>query len=314
MIDVIIPAYDAHDTICETLSSIAMQSIKDKIKIYIVNDCSKKDYSKEVAMFSLALDIREIKTEKNSGPGCARQLGIDSSDSDYIVFIDSDDVFYNYTSIETLYNEITRYNTNVVSGCFIEETCDDNTFFHENNDIWMHGKIYKRKFLIDNNIRFNDTYSNEDTGFNNLIFLCTRIHKIDDVVYVWRNNPKSITRASDYNFWGMEGFAYNICWAVVEAEKRNCHDNDIAKLLYETMLEMYYRYIYYKKYRSDADDVLIWCSDLKKYYLKYEKKLYSYVRESSLLFVFTKLYNVLGCSDVVLENNLSFYEFLHMIN
>ena len=312
MIDVIIPAYNAHDTICETLSSIAMQSIKDKLKVYIINDCSDKDYADEVKMFSSMLDIKEIKTKKNSGPGYARQLGIDSSDSEYIVFIDSDDVFYNYVSIETLYNKITNSSIDVVSSRFVEEVnCD--IFPHNNDEIWMHGKIYKRSFLDKNNIRFNDTYSNEDTGFNNLIILCTNMYLINDITYIWRCNPNSITRASEYNFWGMEGFAYNICWAIKEAEKRNCLESAMAKLLFETMIEIYYRYVFYRRFRTDADDVLKWCSELKEYYLKYDKYLYEIVKEESVLSVFSNLYRALGCSDAVLGNSLSFYNFLDLI-
>ena len=312
MIDVIIPAYNAHDTICETLSSLVMQSIKDKLNVYIVNDCSSKNYSKIVKKFSSMLNIKEIKTPKNSGPGFSRQLGIDSSNSEYLVFIDSDDVFYDYLSIEKLYNTIVKSNSNVVSGKFIEEV-NGGVIIHENDDIWMHAKIFRRSFLDDTNIRFNDTYSNEDTGFNNLIKLCTTLHLIDDIIYVWRCNPKSITRASEYNFWGMEGFAYNICWAIRQAEEKKCNKSKMAKLLYETMLEMYYRYVFYKVIRPDADDVLKWCVDLKKLYLKYENDLSYLTKEKSVYTIFSKMYSILGCSTVVLNNDLSFYKFLDMI-
>ena len=36
MIDVIIPAYNAHKTIEQTLTSIAFQSIVDKLNVYII--------------------------------------------------------------------------------------------------------------------------------------------------------------------------------------------------------------------------------------------------------------------------------------
>ena len=39
-IDIIIPAYNAHNTIDKALASIACQNISDKIKVTIVNDCS----------------------------------------------------------------------------------------------------------------------------------------------------------------------------------------------------------------------------------------------------------------------------------
>jgi len=312
MIDVIIPAYNAHETICETLFSIVMQSMRDKLNVYIVNDCSKKDYSKEIKKFSKLLNIKEIKTDKNSGPGVARQLGIDSSNSDYIVFIDADDVFYNYKSIETLYNYITTYNCNIVAGKFIEEV-GDVIYTHSNDEIWMHGKIYRRKFLDDFNIRFNNTYSNEDAGFNNLAFFCTDVCILEDITYVWRCNQKSITRSSEYNFWGIEGFTYNICWAVKCGEERKASPNKMAVLLYETMLEVYYRYVFYRKVEKDVDDILKWCVDLKKYYLKYISNLSPYKKEQSLVSVFSNLFNTLGNSDVVLDNDLSFNQFVEMI-
>jgi len=313
MIDVIIPAYNAHKTICETLFSIVMQSVRDKLNVYIVNDCSDTDYKKEVKKFSKVLNIKEVKTKKNSGPGVARQLGIDSSYSPYIVFIDADDVFYNYMSIETLYNSITSRDCDIVSGTFIEEV-DDIVYAHSNDEIWMHGKIYRRKFLEDNNIRFNDTYANEDAGFNNLAFFCTKLNTIDDVIYVWRCNKNSMTRSSEYNFWGIEGYTYNICWAIKCGEERNANVYKMAKLLYETMLEVYYRYVFFRKKESTVDDILKWSVDLKKYYLKYADKLSPAVKEQCPLLIFENLYKTIGSSEVVLDNDLSFNKFLDMID
>ena len=44
MIDVIIPAYNAHKTICNTLFSICMQKCVKDINVTIVDDCSLKKY------------------------------------------------------------------------------------------------------------------------------------------------------------------------------------------------------------------------------------------------------------------------------
>ena len=48
MIDVIIPAYNAHKTIERTLYSIAYQRNSEDFSVYIINDNSAKDYSKEI--------------------------------------------------------------------------------------------------------------------------------------------------------------------------------------------------------------------------------------------------------------------------
>ena len=216
MIDVIIPTYNAHETIDKTLMSIAMQDYADKLKVYIVNDASKEDYQSQVECFSKFLNIQELKIEKNQGPGYARQYGIDHSYSDYIIFIDSDDVLLNFQAVTQLYKQITSGDYDVVSGVFFEEL-DENFHKHCNDTIFMHGKIYKRKFLLDNKIHFNNTYSNEDNGFNSLIILHEgKIKFIDDEIYVWRNNKNSITRRNnhEYSFMGIEGYIYNIKWAV----------------------------------------------------------------------------------------------------
>ena len=110
MIDIIIPAFNAHETIERTLFSIAYQKQISLANVYIVNDGSDEDYSKEIKFFSKFLKIKELKMKKNSGPGCARQYGIDHSESEYIIFIDSDDVFYDPYVVSNLYNTIISEN------------------------------------------------------------------------------------------------------------------------------------------------------------------------------------------------------------
>ena len=59
-IDIIIPAYNAHNTIEQTLRSIASQTISNLCRVTIVNDCSNENYSEIINKFIKLLDIREI--------------------------------------------------------------------------------------------------------------------------------------------------------------------------------------------------------------------------------------------------------------
>lgn len=79
MVDIIIPAYNAHKTISKALLSICMQTIKDKINVYIIDDCSDHDYKKIINKFKDRINITQYKLDKNSGPGVARQYGLDHS-------------------------------------------------------------------------------------------------------------------------------------------------------------------------------------------------------------------------------------------
>ena len=101
MIDVIIPAYNAHKTIGRTLTSIAMQINRPLLKVYVVNDGSKEDYKDIINNYKDVINITEIRI-KNSGPGAARQVGLEASNSEYVVFIDSDDTLYNEFVCESI--------------------------------------------------------------------------------------------------------------------------------------------------------------------------------------------------------------------
>ena len=243
MIDVIIPAYNSHSTIDRTLYSIAYQDIVDRLNVYIINDCSNEDYSKQIDFFKNFMKIKELKLDKNSGPGVARKYGINNSSSEYIVFIDSDDAFYDCFSISRLYNKISANRLDVVIGNFVEEI--DNSFYnHEKDTIWLHGKIYRRSFLVDNDINFNDSRLNEDNGFNQLVFLSnSKVDFLNNNVYIWSNNKNSITRKDDNLFELLLGYIYNITWALDLAIERKYDMAKISELSFSALVAIYCHYL-----------------------------------------------------------------------
>ena len=83
MIDIIIPAYNAHATLGRALCSIANQTNRESIVVYIVDDGSECGYDELVNSYSHLLNIKLIRIE-NSGPGNARQVGLDASSNEYI--------------------------------------------------------------------------------------------------------------------------------------------------------------------------------------------------------------------------------------
>ena len=267
-VDIIIPAYNAHKTIDRTLLSIAMQDNINDIFVYIINDGSNKDYSEQISKFSRFMNIRELELKKNSGPGYARGYGIDHSNNDYIVFIDSDDILFNSNSIINLLNTINNDNSDIVISNFREEV-NNGYIIHENDTIFMHGKMYKRKFLNDNDIRFNNSYANEDNGFNNLLLLHNPIISyLNEETYIWKNNSQSITRKNnhEYNIKGLNGYIYNIEWALNIAIEHNCDNYKIAELAYCCFIAVY---LYYLQYQEEC-------------LIKNVKKIYDITKKYSL--------------------------------
>lgn len=87
--DVIIPAWNAQNTILETLQSIAAQTVKPH-KIIVVDDGSTDDTRAVVLASNLASVVISIA---NQGPGAATTRGFSEIESDYVAFCDADDIW-----------------------------------------------------------------------------------------------------------------------------------------------------------------------------------------------------------------------------
>lgn len=239
MIDIIIPAYNAHDTISKTLISICMQSIVDKVNVYIVNDCSLLDYSSEIALFS-CLNIHELKLDVNSGPGVARQYGINESSGEFILFLDSDDLLYNKFSLERLYNGIMGYDMAV--GSIIDER-EQGYYVIDNHTGCLHGKLYRRKFINKYNLGFNDTRSSEDNSFNNLCLLADpRINYVKDVVYLYKYNVNSLSNTS-VKLNDIKMYIYNVKWVIDEAFSKGFGKYKISRYYFSSVVYLYFVYV-----------------------------------------------------------------------
>lgn len=308
MLDIIIPVYKAKETIKRLLYSIAIQKDINKFNVYLCVDNPLEDYQVEVDFFSKYYNIKQLKLDKNSGPGLARQYGINNSNGKYIVFMDADDYLYSPLSLYYLYNEIDSKNLDFVIGNFIYER-DNEIKIMKKNNVWLHGKIYRRSFLKDNDIHFNDTRANEDNGFNRLlIFHEPKIGYLDKIIYIYSENSDSITRKNNrlYKFTGLEWFTYNIKWAIDIALEKKLNLESICLCSLGVLSSMYYYYLdLYNDY--DVSKLLLWSKGIKEVYDKYKD---NYVTE--------EIYNFIMKSNKDNYNNIiefiTFDEFLNRID
>ena len=199
---VIIPCYNARETIRATLHSIAMQSIANEIEVIVANDADGLRYSDIICDFP-ELDIRIVHNEVNKGCAGARNLGIRAAMADYITFIDADDCFTNCLALEVMYNRIVAEQADVLVSVFESEgRFDDGIVIKsmKNAITWCHGKVYRRQYLLDNNIFFDERLRlNEDCLFHQILFDGgAKVVEIPMVTLMWRDNPKSVTHESAY--------------------------------------------------------------------------------------------------------------------
>ncbi len=305
-IEIIIPSYNAHKTIKTTLDSILKQNTIFEYHVTIVND-DGKNYNDIVNNYQ-DINISEIKTPTNVGPGSSRQYGIDNTKSKYIVFIDSDDYFYDEYSLENLITEIEKSNADIVISNFIYER-DNKHIIKKHNQVWLHGKIYRRSYLEKHNIKFNNTRANEDNGFNSLCFLLNPIVVyLNKITYVYKENSLSITRKDNrlYKYTGLEWYAYNIVWAIEEAEQRNANPTNIAIKAISGLSVMYLYYLeLYNTY--EVENILKWSKNIYLKYLKYKNIADNYEKQA----LNNEEFNY---QDLLINNKITFNEFKQKIN
>ena len=116
-----IPAFKAQPHICDALASIQTQTYRDFTSVIIASDFPTDDYSFVKDRYP-DLDITILPCEKNVGPGLARQHALDACKTDWITFMDADDVLMGPFALESLYVGATQDRNIIESqGIFYQE-------------------------------------------------------------------------------------------------------------------------------------------------------------------------------------------------
>ena len=192
-LSIIIPVYNAAAYLPQTLESILNQSLKD-IELICVDDGST-DNSLQILKEYAAKDSRiQVLQQQNLHAGVARNAGLDAATGEYVHFLDADDYVLDY-AYEALYNKVVKYDLDLVkfasvaydvtrntavdlpsftlsrltAGYFnIPLTLEEGSPIYKVNVAPWNG-IYRRSFLLEKNIRFNDLFCVNDRSFFNQV-------------------------------------------------------------------------------------------------------------------------------------------------
>jgi glycosyltransferase involved in cell wall biosynthesis len=191
------------------LSSIDNQLGVDwnAIEVLIVNDRSKVRLSRRFLKQFHNCKPKYARLKKNVGQGPCRNAGMDMTTGEYIMFCDADDRFNMVIALWKYLKVIDAEHSDLIYSSYLVEAIDENgnTGFctYNYNNLFtefsmVHGKLYRRRFLEQNDIRFLDKFRcHEDVYFNGLAFnLADKINLIELWLYVWVRNLKSITRSN----------------------------------------------------------------------------------------------------------------------
>jgi len=210
-VSVIIPVYNAVPYIHECMESVLSQTLRD-IEIICIDDGST-DGSLDILKKYEVVDNRvRILCQKNSGAGSARNLGINNATGDFIAFIDADDLYPEADIIEELYSKAVQKNVNICggslsdlrngeiktlfNGTLAKQTFQEEGFVSFKEYQFDYGYfrfIYKRIFLLKNNLVFPDYRRFQDPPFFVKAMLCSEMfYAIPKITYCYRYDHKEI--------------------------------------------------------------------------------------------------------------------------
>ena len=208
LLDIIITHYkEPWDIGKPMFDLLAMQRGVDfgSFRVLLVNDGEENKLSDELFK-DYPYEVKQINIP-HAGVSAARNTGIENATSDWIMFCDFDDTFYGLYSLRDILTLLPNNDYDMVHGTLMVEDFIENKkgvlyISPERQDyVFIHGKIYRRAFLIEQNIWFDESLSfQEDSLFNATIIARTshtRIGRMKTLapLYVWIRRANSVTNS-----------------------------------------------------------------------------------------------------------------------
>ena len=187
------------------LDSVAIQQAVDfkEVGMVIVYDGDEATDLPELDwQAKYPFDIQFIRAP-HGGVSAARNAALDAAKAEYVMFCDADDMLCHVCSLHIIMNEIAKGFDSMTS-MFVEETRNPETqapvfVQHPQDSTFVHGKVHRRQYLVDKNIRFNPALTiHEDSYFN---ILCQNLSPdpqavkyCPNAIYLWRWRDNSVCR------------------------------------------------------------------------------------------------------------------------
>lgn len=273
---VIIPAYNAEDTIERCLKSLLVQKRQDA-EIIVVNDGSTDNTAGIINSVAETNPTVVCLHQENGGVSNARNNGLSHATGTYITFVDSDD----WVS-EEYFSELDKMdeNTDICYFQFAERAEEDAVVFNQVNscEAWIDkmklllssriimrpsNKRFKREIIKNNNIQFiENLHISEDFNFCMMYSVyCKSIKtQISPIYYTDITNGNSLSRKARKNLTEdiVRGFSY------VESTI----NNSPCTLIEKQQLLMTLDYLYIKNVCTCIAETFKYC---KPNYLKNKK-------------------------------------------
>lgn len=194
--------YNCEKYLAKCLDSLVGQTYED-IEIILINNFCHDNSQKIIEQYKTKYPnkILAYETKEKLGAGGSRKKGFELASGDYIAFIDCDDrISCNY--IEEFIKVVKEENyPDIVIGNFCKEDVQQNILYERKfydkdkalvQSIAPWGKIYRRKFLEENDLCFENIPFGEDILFAAGVYLAhPKVTLCNNIGYYWFNNLNS---------------------------------------------------------------------------------------------------------------------------
>lgn len=259
-VSVVIPVYNVEKYLADCLDSIVNQTLDD-IEIICINDGSTDDSLKILNEYAERDDRISVYSQENGGHAVATNRGMDLATGDYLFLMDSDDIVdvkalelsydaaiekdvdfvlfkvINYDDENDRYYESEFYSMNKLA-----KKVGDNIFNYKDAGKLMFktcvtpwSKLYRRDFIMDNNIRFPEGLIFEDNVFFfNAMLNAEKIYFLKEFLFTRRWYATSSTTNGDLRF--LDTLAvYNL---IIDLFKKHDEFDNYKENLYNNKIDL----------------------------------------------------------------------------
>ncbi len=191
-LSIIMPVFNGAEFLERSVNSLLEQTLEN-FEIVFIDDGSTDNSLEILRDYEKKYDFVRVLTQENSGSGKARNYGINEAKGEYIGFLDADDFFIDADALEKMYDLAALNDADMVTANIMHDLDNQGKFvpfgpFHhyKHNDVilpeqygipWSFYKnIFKRDFLVENNIYFPDLLRGQDP-----VFLAEALTKVDKI-------------------------------------------------------------------------------------------------------------------------------------
>lgn len=220
-ISIILPVYNVEEYLEECLESLIAQTYGN-FEVIAVNDGSKDNSLNILKRYEDKFEKIKIINQENRGLSAARNTGLEHSQGEYVLFLDSDDMLKE-NALEKLFFMAKNKNLDLIvydALAFDEVTGKQSLKKYSRKNIYSNSimdledflegeckkyislsqlHFYKSSVIKDNCLKFKEGLLHEDTHFSIISYnYVKRIGYLDEMLYLRRYRPNSIMTGNLY--------------------------------------------------------------------------------------------------------------------